>query len=162
MALSTALMLAPTALRTVSNVTGIGKAGQSDLEKQLMSMAEVFKAEGMAPVTETTAFKTGQSQLDNRDRRNRTAINNSAAGSGATDEAKIATMGSANDSYSQGLMQLLNYATQIRDQNRGRYLNTIGAADSAKNARIGRNNQAWDSILGPLSQAGGEIGRAHV
>lgn len=154
MALSTALMLAPPALRLGANVTGIGKSGPTDFENELGRMAELFKAESSQPVTDTRAFRSGKTLLDERDRDNRRAISNTSAVTGGTDEAKLATIDNANRTFNQGLQQLLSHAERIKQQNRSRYLNTLGAQESARQNRIAGDQQAFNDILNPLSQAG--------
>lgn len=154
MSLSTALMLAPSVLRTGSNLLGIGKSKKSDYEKKLLNMSDVLGQEAFSPVTETTAFKSGQSMLDARDKNVRRGINNQSAAAGSTDESKIGQMDSANENYNQGLNQLLQYAERLKDMNKSRYMNSLGAAEGAKQNRLAKDEQSWANILNPLGQAG--------
>jgi len=117
-------------------------------------MADIFGNEAKAPVTQSRAFQSGKSELDARDKKNRRAINNQSAVFGATDDAKLATVQNSNENYNSGLNQLLAFASRLKDVNMSRYLNTMGAAEGARQGRLAKDQNAWANILNPLSQAG--------
>lgn len=152
MPLATGLMLAPSAIKIADSLFGGGSP--SAYEKELFKMADVFKAEAAKPLTSSREFTSGRSILDSQDKRNRKAVNASAATTGATDEARLANMQGSNEAYNQGINQLLAHAAQMRDRNRNQYMNLLGAGESAKQNRQGRRQQQFAQILDPLSQAG--------
>lgn len=162
MALSTALMLAPTVLRTAGNLFGIGKSKKSDYEKNILSMADMFGSDAKGQLTETSAFKAGQTVLNDRDQKVRKNIENQGAVAGATDESKLASVEGANNSYNQGVNQLLQFSNRMRDLNRSRYLNTLGAAEGAKQNRLAKDEQSWANILNPLGQAGNAMAMSEL
>lgn len=151
MGLSTAAMLLPTALKL--GFQKFGGSKPSAYEKKLRSMAEMMGTEAFQPATDTRAYQSGKSQLDARDDDNRKAINNQSAVTGATDEAKLATIDSSNKSYNQGLQNLLSYADQVKNQNQQKYLNIIGAQEGARAGRVQQYNQNLNNIMDPLSNA---------
>ena len=139
-----------------------GGSRPSEFENRLGSMAGMLEEQAFQPVQNTTTFKTGKSQLDERDRDNRKAIDNQSAVSGSTDEAKIASMDGANQSYNRGLQDLLSYSQRVRDQNQQRFLNVLGAQEGARQNRTQQYNQNLNSILDPLQQAGQAFAMADV
>ncbi|MEX0660494.1 MAG: hypothetical protein WEA58_11475 [Balneolaceae bacterium] len=153
MALSTALMLAPSAIKLGSNLLG-GGSKPSDFENRLGRMADIFESDAAAPITENREFKSGKTLLDQRDRDNRKMINNQSAITGGTDEAKLANTESANESYNQGLNQLLSIASRFKDRSQDRHLNLLGAAENARANRVSQYGQNLNSILDPVSEAG--------
>lgn len=152
MALSTALMLAPTAIKLGNRAFG-GGSKPSAYEKELGSMADIFGADAKGPITDNRMFTSGKTMLDERDRDNRRAINNSSAITGSTDEAKLANMDNSNKSYNQGLNQLLEMASRFRDQSRNRYMNVLGAKEGARRSRQSEYNQNFDGIVDGIGQA---------
>lgn len=161
MALSTALMLAPPALKLGARALGI-KSRPSNFEKSLLRMADIFEQDATAPLTENREYKTGKAALDERDRLNRRRINNRSAITGGTNEAKIATMDSSNRSYSNALNQLLNFASRFRDRSQNRYMNTLSAAEAARQGRVGQFNAQMNSIMDPIGEAGRAFAMADV
>lgn len=154
MGLSTALMAAPSVFKLGSNLLGLNKGRKSDAEKRINSMTNMLGEEISKPLTETTGFKTGKGMLDTRDRKNRKAVNNNAAVSGATDESKVANMSASNDSYNEGLQSLLSFADRLRRRNRSRYLNLLGTGENMRQNRIAGAQQNLNNVLNPLGNAG--------
>ncbi len=125
-------------------------------------MAEMMGMQAFQPVQNTTAYQTGKSQLDERDRDQRKAIDNQSAVSGSTDESKIARLDSSNKNYNRGLQNLLAFSQRVRDQNQNRYLNVLGAKNLAKQNRVRQFNQNLDNIMDPLQSAAAAFNMADV
>lgn len=156
------LTAGPSVAKGLASVLGLGKSKSSPEEQKLFQMSELFGSESSVPLTETTAFKSGKSILDQRDRDNRKAINNQSAVSGATNEAKLASMNASNRSYNDSLQRLLSYAQGQKNRNQSMYLNTLGALNTMRNQRQAQNEQRWSSILDPISQAGQSMMMADI
>jgi len=155
MAIGTAALinLAPIALKGISGALGIGKNKPTQQERRLLSMADLFGAEASRPLTETRAFKSGMSVLGERDKKNRKAIDNQSAVTGATDEAKLATIQDSNESLNTGLQRLLDYAERSRAINRSQEMNALNMGSQlAQNRRV-QSMQNLNSIFDPLSAA---------
>lgn len=131
--------------------------GPSPYEEELTRAAQIFNDQASAPLTDNRAYQSGKRQLDQADDRNREAINNRSAATGATDEARLAGIESANQTYADSLNQLLSRAQQYRDVMRDRYLNVIGQGENARLNREyqddARFQQGLQSIVGPLGKA---------
>jgi len=162
MALSTALMLAPSAIKLSSNLFGWNEGKKTPYEKRISSMADMLGNELSKPLTESTAFKSGRAMLDKRDKRNRQRIDSSSAAVGATDESRIGKMQGANEGYNQGLLNLLNHAFNLRRQDQGRYLNILGAQEGARQNRIAGAHNNLKNITHPLSGVGQALAMADI
>lgn len=160
--LGTALGVGSSLAKLGVNAFGLNKGRKSDAERQVESMVKMLGEDISKPLTETTGFKTGKGVLNKRDRKNRKAINNNAAVSGATDESKIANMSSSNEAYNSGMANLLNAAFRLRDRNRSRYLNLLGVGENMRNNRMAKSQAAWNNVLNPLSSAGKSLMMANM
>lgn len=144
-------MLAPTAVNLGANLLRRDKP--SPYEQQLSRMATMFESEADSPITENREFKSGMKVVDQYDKQNRRAINNQSAASGSTDEAKIASMGSANQSRDMNIDRLLNNARRYRSLMQNRALQTGGMLENARQNRNAQWQQGLQSITQPLGQA---------
>ena len=151
MALGTAASLLPTAVNVGMNI--FGNRRKSGFEKRLNRMADLFEAEGAKPITENRDFKSGMKIVGERDRRNRRAVNDRSAATGATDESRIATMQSANEQVDQNINRLLQNAQRYRELMRNRALNTRAMQEKAKQFRDQQFGQKVNNIVQPLGQA---------
>ena len=151
MPIGTAAALLPTAINLGANL--FGNRRKSGYERQLGRMADMFEAEGAKPITENRDFKSGMKIVGERDRRNRRAVNDRSAATGATDESRIATMQSANEQVDQNISRLLQNAQRYRDLMRNRALRTRGMQEQAKQIRNQQFGQKVNSIVQPLGQA---------
>jgi hypothetical protein len=156
------LMAAPSAIKLLGGLTGLGKSKPSPEEKKLFRMNELFGDESSVPLTETTAFKSGKSMIEQRDRDNRTAINDNSAASGRTNEAKLSSMNASNRNYNNSLQRLLRLSQNEQNRNRGMYLNTLSGLHSMRNRRKAQNRARWGSILDPIGQAGQALTMAEM
>ena len=144
-------MVAPTAVNLTANL--FRRNQPSPYEQQLSRMASLFESEAESPITENREFKSGMKLVDRSDEQNRRAINNQSATSGATDEAKIATMGSANETRDMNIDRLLNNARRYRSLMQNRALQTGGMLENARQNRNAQWQQGLQSITQPLGQA---------
>jgi hypothetical protein len=145
-----AASLAPTAINAFANIVG---SKPSPYERKLSKYATMFEEEGAKPITENRSFKSGMKTVEQYDKRNRKAINNKSAASGATDEAKIASMNSANQSRDQFIDRLLNNAQRYRSLMQDKALQTLGQLEGARQNRNFQFGQKVNSITQPLGQA---------
>lgn len=149
-----AISSAPSLINLGANLLGGDR--ETEYQQELSSMADLFKEQASAPVTENRAFKSGKQQLDRADERRRDRIEESSAATGSTNEADLAATGEANEVYSDSLNQLMGRARQYRDQMRTRYLNTLGAeqkADRAADQRFARKVNQITKPFGAASRA---------
>lgn len=162
MAIETAaLMLAPTGLRIASNI--LGKGGKpSEYEEQLFRMADIFGSAASVPLTETRAFKSGMSILDEKDDENRRAINNASAVSGSTDEARLANMQDSNENLNRGINRLLEFAKRAKDRNQRLQLSYLGAGERARQNRLNQRQKQFGAVLDPLGEAAGSFAMADL
>jgi len=147
------LLAAPTILKLGARVAGV-KPKKSRFEKKLLNQIDVLETDLQQPLSQRSEFKAGKSQLDLADRRNKeTAVNAVGAGN-ITNDAKLATLETTNEAFSQGMNQLLANVARFRDFDRNRLLRLLGSAEQIKNNRIQRFGNNINSILQPLAQAG--------
>lgn len=125
-------------------------------------MATMLKGEYQQPLTERSEYKSGKRSLDVRDKKNREGLNNLMGAGNVTNEAKLSTMQESNEAYGAGLNQLMQNVNRFREFSKNRYLNTMGLADQAKRNRVNSFNNNLNSILTPLSQAGGALASAEL
>ena len=151
MPLGTAAALLPTAVSLGANL--LGNRRPSGFEKRLNRMADIFESEGSKPITENRDFKAGMKLVGERDKRNRRAIDNRSAVTGATDESRIATLQSANEQVDANIGRLLQNAQRYRELMQNRALRTRGMKEQAKQFRNQQFGQKLNSIVQPLGQA---------
>lgn len=126
---------------------------QSPYEKKLSSMADIFEEQASGPATDTQVFQEGKRELDESDDRRREQVQNSSAASGATDEARLASMEDSNEVYADAYNRLMSRAKQYQDQMRQRYMQTIGQQEQARRASDAQFQKKVNSITRPLGQA---------
>lgn len=151
MPIQTAAMFAPSLINLGMNLFGNNK--KSPLEKKYKRMADLFETEGNQAITENRDFKSGMKIVDSYDKKDRRAINNQSAVTGATDEAKIATMQSANESRDSNINRLLQNAQRYRELMQNKAIRTRGLQHQAKEQRNYQFGQKVNSIVQPLGQA---------
>jgi len=146
-----AAALAPTAIKLVTNL--FRKNKKSSYEKRLSGLADIYQQQAQSPLDENRIFKEGKRQIDRADEKNREALQNSSAATGATDEARLANMEGNNEAYGAALSRLFNSAQRYRDRNQSRYLNTLGQLEGAGQARDQKFQFDLNNIVKPLSGA---------
>lgn len=146
-----AAALAPTAIKLGANFLREDKP--SKYEKSLSSLADIYEKQADAPLDQNRTFKEGKRQLDRADEKNRESIQNSSATTGATDEARLASMENNNEAYGAALSRLFNTAERYRSRMRSRYLNTIARKEQAGQARDARFQRDLNNVIQPFSKA---------
>lgn len=141
---------APTAIKAGANLLRGDR--KSPYERELSKMAGIFKEQASAPVSENRAYKEGKRQVDRQDEKNRESIQNSSTITGATDEARLASVEDNNEVYADAMSRLFSTAQAYRDRMRDRYLNTLGAQQTARQATNAEFQRKLGGIIDPLSR----------
>lgn len=132
---------------------GIGKNKPSDYEKKMFQMADIFGSEASVPITENRAFRSGMTQLEDRDEKTKKAYDNRQAVTGGTDEANLANRSRSNDNFNRGLQRLLSFAQNEKNRMRGMEMDALSRGENARANRKRQDAANLSSIFDPLSQA---------
>ena len=141
---------APTAIKTLNQV--FNPSQESEYEKKVNSMAELFGEQAKAPITENTAYKSGKSVIDSRDKKSRERTDNTLGAGNVTSEGKLAGMQDNNEVYAQMLNGLMSRAQRFKEASQGRYMNALGLGEYIKNNRLNQRANSDASMIGGLSQ----------
>lgn len=125
---------------------------ETDHEKQLRGMAELFKEQADTPYLETDEGRAFTSEADRSTRRDRKRNRNRNVRTGGTDEAQIATDQAINESHAANMNRIVGRGTRHRQAMIQNYLGTLSSANELQR----HSEEQWRNQVAAISGGLGE------
>lgn len=135
----------------------INPSQPSEFEKKLNDFFELYDGQARKGVTENSVYKSGKREIDARDKKIREQSANIVGAGNNTNEAKLAVMQNANDSYGAALSRLMENARRYKEFSQGKALQVAGMQENAKQNRLQQKGLDTASLIQPLSKAANAV-----
>jgi hypothetical protein len=133
------------------------KPKASPYERRLSRLVDMYGQDASKPLNQTATFKQGMAEVDKNDLDARQRLNRSLTRTGATDESKMASAQSLNDTRQKGLLGVLKQSDFSRQQSISNVLSLDRARQEQANQRINQRNDGINAVTSGLSGAASSI-----